>query len=480
MRKAFIVIIFLMSCIISKSTAQLPWAVFHGCEKRCGIFPVQEYRDFGRVKWKFKTEGKIFSSPAVQGGVAYIGSEDSHLYAVDTETGELKWKFATGGAIHSSPAYFNGSVYFGSFDGFYYALDAETGKQRWKFRTGGEKWMGGKDYFGWKPAAKYHNDLWDYFLSSPALDFQDNGSALYFGSSDGFLYSVNAASGKLNWKFKTGGIIHSSPALRDGKVYIGSWDSKMYAIDAATGNEVWSYETGTKPGMNGIQASPALDDGKVFFGARDGYFYALNAETGSLEWKYSADNSWIISTAGAKDGVVYVGTSDSYLLLALDGKTGEEKFRFKTSGYVYSSPAITGNTIFFGDFTGKMFALDVSSGGKKWKEFMTDSRKEKAAAVLGPAGEMNFNELTAGSDKTLYQTNKAAMDRLFSLGSVVSSPAVGEGVIYFGSADGNLYAVGLEGAVSETDPDSGGSKDPSTEHGLSEKESDSSPHDQHH
>jgi outer membrane protein assembly factor BamB len=33
------------------------------------------------------------------------------------------------------------------------------------------------------------------------------------------------------------------------------------------------------------------------------------------------------------------------------------------------------------------------------------------------------------------------MDRMFSLGSIISSPVVADGVVYFGSTDGYLYAV---------------------------------------
>jgi outer membrane protein assembly factor BamB len=45
------------------------------------------------VKWKFKTEGEVWSSTVVVGGVVYFGSYDDHLYAVDIETGQEKWRF---------------------------------------------------------------------------------------------------------------------------------------------------------------------------------------------------------------------------------------------------------------------------------------------------------------------------------------------------------------------------------------------------
>ncbi|MBM3238015.1 PQQ-like beta-propeller repeat protein, partial [Candidatus Poribacteria bacterium] len=37
----------------------------------------------GSMKWKFKTEGYVYSSPAIgSDGTVYVGSEDDHLYAL--------------------------------------------------------------------------------------------------------------------------------------------------------------------------------------------------------------------------------------------------------------------------------------------------------------------------------------------------------------------------------------------------------------
>ena len=37
----------------------------------------------GQLKWKFKTEGFVLSSPAIMDGVVYFGSSDGNLYAVE-------------------------------------------------------------------------------------------------------------------------------------------------------------------------------------------------------------------------------------------------------------------------------------------------------------------------------------------------------------------------------------------------------------
>ncbi len=423
--------------------AQLPTATFHADVRHTGTYTTKNYSTFAGLKWRFKTDGKIFSTPAVSNGVAYIGSEDNSLYAINIKTGRLIWKFSTGGAVHSSPSVNKGKVCFGSYDGYYYALDARTGKLLWKFKTGGEKKVGAKGLWTMQPADEYMDDLYDFFLSSPI--FSTDGSTLYFGSSDGNLYAVNAATGKIKWHFKTGGLIHTTPTLYNGKLYFGSWDTYFYAIDATTGKLAWKFKTGVQPQyhvLEGIQASATCSNGEVYFGARDGFFYALNAITGKLNWKYAADNSWVLTTAAVQNGVVYIGTSDTYLLLAFDAKTGKQLFKYKANGYIYSSPALSATTAFFGDFTGKLFAVNAKNG-KLSDTYTTAARNKNAAAVL-KKDTLDFGYLMQGHNNALYSTSVYIMDKFYTLGPIVSSPVINNGIIYFGSADGYLYAVKLK------------------------------------
>ncbi|MEX6686471.1 PQQ-binding-like beta-propeller repeat protein [Danxiaibacter flavus] len=400
--------------------------------------------------WKFKTGGRIFSSPAIYKDCIFIGSEDGNLYAVQ-ETGQLKWKFKTGGAVHSSPAVSNGTVYFGSFDGNFYAVDITSGKMKWKFKTGGEKWIGGKGYFGLKPDDLYTEDLWDFFISSPLSDNNVQNETIYFGSSDGNVYAVNAKDGTLKWKFATNGVIHTSPLLYKNTIYIGSWDTYMYAIDASSGKAKWKFKTGDKMPMSGIQASATVYNDLIYFGARDAFFYALNATSGEVVWKYPADGSWILSTAAAQDGVIYVGTSDTFLMLALDARTGQEKRKFKTCGYVYSSPVIAGNTAFFGDFTGKFYGLSLADTTARAAEFNTSARLHKAGTVL-KNDTLNFMYKAQNADLSFYAPNKKVMDEFYTLGPIVSSPVIRDSTIYFGSADGYLYSLDIVNKVTPLTP----------------------------
>jgi outer membrane protein assembly factor BamB len=209
--------------------------LFRNNARHDGIYAGAGVPVLHRVKWKFRAAGAIVSTPAVSGGMVYFGSSDHQVYALDERSGTLRWKFATHGRVSSSPAVADGRVYVGSFDGTFYALDAARGTLAWKFATEGERRFSARHLHGAEPAAEVMPDPFDVFLSSPALA----GGLVYFGSGDGNVYALEAASGELRWKFHTGNVVHASPAIAAGTLYVGSWDSYFYALDAATGKQRW-------------------------------------------------------------------------------------------------------------------------------------------------------------------------------------------------------------------------------------------------
>lgn len=400
----------------------------------------------GNLRWKFKTHGKVFSSPAVYNGITYIGSEDRYLYAIEASTGTLLWKFATGGTVNSSPSVYKNRVYFGSFDSFYYSVNAITGKLIWKFKTGGEKKVGANGLWTMKPKNLYMKDQFDFFLSSPVINTRGKEITVYFGSSDGNLYALDGISGKKKWTYKTNGIIRSSPSIYLDKVFIGSWDRFLYALDVVTGKLKWKFETHKQPIyhlLEGIQSSPVCASGLVYFGSRDGFLYALNTGDGKEVWKYNANNSWVVATATVSRGMVYTGTSDTFLFLGFDAKTGKEKLRYKSNGYIYSSPAILTNTAYFGDFSGRLLAVDLKTG-KLTGKFSTNGHLRYASRILNTKGDIDFNFISKGMDNSLYATSTAVMNKLYTLGPIVSSPVINNSVIYVGSTDGYLYAINLK------------------------------------
>jgi outer membrane protein assembly factor BamB len=411
-------------------------ATFRGDATHAGLYRADGPRQFHRVKWTFPTGDRIVSSPVFADGVIYFGGDDGNVYAVTAADGRQLWKRKTGGPVAATPALAGGMLYVGSYDGKFYALDLHTGKPQWKFTTGGERRFEAKGLHGMQPKNQTIADPYDVYLSSPVV----GGGSVYFGSGDGNVYALDATSGDLKWRFQTGDVVHASPAYADGVVFVGSWDSYFYAVDARTGVEKWRFHGGEDPVIHnqvGFQSSPAVVNGVVYTGCRDSNLYALDAATGKEKWHFYNDGSWVNSSPAVTQGKVIFGTSDSHLYFVLDAETGKPIVRQQDKAYIFSSPAVAGNLVFVGALNGTLEARDLNSGDLLW-EFQTEASRQNAGWAL--TADRQFNE------PLLFRSNWREAPivgalQLFGVGSILSSPLVIGGVVYFGSADGNMYAL---------------------------------------
>jgi outer membrane protein assembly factor BamB len=411
--------------------------MFRGNLVHSGVYQSAAVTHSPRVKWKFHTNGYVDSTPAIANGVVYAGSNDGNLYALVQGTGTLRWRFKTGSRVASSPAVSDGLIYFGSYDGYFYALHASSGTLAWKFKTGGERRFEGTHLHGSLPAPEVMPDPFDVYLSSPAVW---NGT-VYFGSGDGNVYALNAATGALDWKFKTGDVVHASPAIDDGVVFIGSWDSYMYALDAASGKKRWRFKTGDDPAIHnqvGIASSVAILDGTVYFGCRDSHLYALDEKSGQKKWAIDTHGSWVIASPVVRDGRVYFATSDSALFDEVDAKTGAVVFSVNFRGWpTFSSPAVADSVAYVGSWAGTLIAIDLATEKATWT-FRTDASKRFGPALTKADGTPDY-AVAYASD--FYDDLVTGFTRMMTAGAILSSPVVVDGVIYVGSTDGNLYAL---------------------------------------
>jgi outer membrane protein assembly factor BamB len=138
-----------------------------------------------------------------------------------------------------------------------------------------------------------------------------------------------------------------------------------------------------------------------------------------VKWSFHTGGE-VVSSPAVVNGVVYVGSNDGKLY-AIDEQTGAQKWSFATESRVPSSPAVSGGVVFFGSFDGNFYAVDAATGKLRWKFANPGERRFTATHLHGslPAGE--------------------AMPDPFDV--YLSSPAVANGTVYFGSGDSNVYAL---------------------------------------
>ncbi len=209
----------------------------------------------GEQVWSFKANSGT-STPAVDNGILYVGSDNGNVYAINAYTGKRIWNYSTEGPVNSSPAIANGLVYIGSDDGNVYAVNSSSGTKIWNYTTG---------------IAVKHS-----IISSPAVG---NG-VVYIGSDNTGVFALNATSGAKIWNFPTESDTISTPAVSNDYVFTAS-SSYIYALNSSTGNEIWKFKISPAFAPNGDEASsPAIANGVVYFNCFDFNLYALDAATG--------------------------------------------------------------------------------------------------------------------------------------------------------------------------------------------------------
>ena len=92
---------------------------------------------------------------------------------------------------------------------------------------------------------------------------------------------------------------------------LGAITGCFFAVNIETGEELWRFETGDV-----VESEPAITSELVLFGANDGQFYALDRLTGAERWRRQFDDK---VAAGAN---LVQGPIDRELWVLIAGNDG--------------------------------------------------------------------------------------------------------------------------------------------------------------
>ncbi len=149
------------------------------------------------------------------------------------------------------------------------------------------------------------------------------------------------------------------------------------------------------------------------------YAGAAPRELHGVKWKFATGGP-VLSSPVIDQGTLYFGSGDGNVY-AVDAETGVQKWMVTTRGAVDSTPALDQGLLFVASFDGGLYALDAATGVRRWRFDTGGERRFEAKGLHGasPASQTFFD----GWDMFL------------------SSPVVVQGTVYFGSGDGNVYAL---------------------------------------
>src|SRR5690606_37090665 len=121
----------------------------------------------------------------------------------------------------------------------------------------------------------------------------------------------------------------------------------------------------------GIWASPVLYGDNVLVASMDGEVAAIRVADASPAWaeSFEADGAItelaLIDTGGGE--VLFVPSIDRHVYL-LDPATGQQVGGFTAEDWIWTTPAFDpgSNVAYFGDFSGNVYALDITTSQLAW------------------------------------------------------------------------------------------------------------------
>jgi alcohol dehydrogenase (cytochrome c) len=330
----------------------------------------------GRTIWVDKNllhmgQGTFGIQPEVANGRVYLASQYGSgagggiLLALSAATGKKLWTFntvlrsdrgvealgvGTGGAWETPLVASNGSVTFGIGNPYQSAasaidypsrqlytdsdinLDAATGKLRW--------------YYQGVP-----NDFKDYDMQASPMAATVNGDPVVIGGGKmGYVYEMNAQTGKLIWKTPVGehnghdndsleALEHKS-TLKTPFTYLPGALGGILTNMAVDGQSVYVVTCNvpfTFTSLKQVDGQPSAA------ATASGDVEALNLVTGKVEWDTKV-KGLPIGAATIANNLVFTVLAEQGLI-ALDRKTGAVVFRQKLPTTANAPIALAGNTV---------------------------------------------------------------------------------------------------------------------------------------
>jgi outer membrane protein assembly factor BamB len=221
----------------------------------------------GRTRWWRDLPSPSESSPLLDHGKLFFGSQNGTVYALNAANGNVLWTYHAAGAVKASPTLSSGALYFGDYSGHVQAVSEQTGRRLWLSSSEGTLLGSGT------------------FYSTAAVLY----GRVFLGNTDGRVYAYDASSGRLDWAVQTGAYVYSSPAVTNAPglgptVYLGSYSGTFYAINARSGQVSWKFNA---PGR--ISGSPTILGRTVYFADLGNHHtYGLGISTGRLRFQFES------------------------------------------------------------------------------------------------------------------------------------------------------------------------------------------------
>lgn len=280
------------------------------------------------------------------------------------------------------------------------------------------------------------------------------GGTLFATTGYGELIALDPATGAERWRQRLGAGI-TAPTVTDNSLYVVSRDSQAWSLDPETGRIRWQLPAGPAAAVLTGGAAPALTDRLVIFPFGSGELVAT--------LRLSGVRVWGTTVAGARRGVAYNDLNDitgdpvivgnrlyagnqSGRVVAMEASSGDRLWTAQEGAYSPVLPA--GDSIFFVSDRNELIRLDADTGERIWGTELplyVNERERRRQAVFthfGPilAGGRLIVASGDGNIRFFDPESGAELSRIAIRGGAAALPIVVNDTLYVVSGDGRLHA----------------------------------------
>ena len=205
--------------------------------------------------------------------------------------------------------------------------------------------------------------------------------------------------------------VESIPMIHDSVIYLGRIDGRLAALSLSECDTLWTFPT-----MGQISGSPNImklkDRDAVVFGSYDYLMYCVDRETGELINCFESGYYLNGAVAVTETFSVY-GGCDAWLRV-VDCQKGTVTDSLQLDGYVPASPAIIGDHVYVGDYSGNIYEVLLDDGKIQRYRKMMEADQNNASFTSVPA--VSPKRLYAlSSDRNLYCLDRVSGDVLWKV-----------------------------------------------------------------
>jgi outer membrane protein assembly factor BamB len=352
--------------------------------------PAPTYPAAPAPRWTASLGAETWASPTAADDAIFIGTAAGKLHALDAATGRERWSWNGPNPLYGTAVVTDRRIYVIDSRGDLVALTRD-GALAWRLPLHDEK-LGGP----LKP-----NETFTHRTPTPVLV----AGTLYAGSSDGGVYAIDPAAGKILWRHEANTKIYATLGVDGDDLLVGGFDGTVLVLNRDT-----RKETARKKLPGPVVSTPVVAAGTVIVGCRDYMLYGLNRTSLAGKWQYSFWFSWVESTPAVVDDIAYLGGSDFARVSALEPEAGEKEWATVVHGLTWGTPLVTNDAVFAGTHAqasaiipheAGFVALDRETGAVKWRHIIPLAKGAERAGFLGSPALVGGNVIAVAFDGTV-------------------------------------------------------------------------------